>query len=256
MAKAKTSKECPEEIKKEKHRVKLTLEEPMLGTVPKNKEVYKAHILTKIPEGEKLPDQIEEVDSIEELEERGWTGFHMSDGKPFIFNYMTKGQLKASADALRDQSGVAALESKVTKYVAVHPRKIFFDMSEALDDAALRECLPPVTFPDEAMRKIGATMPYLERPLRAKTMQGPRVTLVRSDVIPPGATLTFDLTIIKNKWLNEKVVRYLFQYGEFCGLGQWRTADFGKFSFEMEKIEDNFSAEEAAEALQEAHENK
>jgi hypothetical protein len=237
MPPAKTSKNCPDEIQLQDFKAVITLGEPMLGTVPKNREVFKAHILTKIPDDEKTPEQQQEVESVQNLEERGSTGFMMDrDGKPFIFNYMVKGCLKAAADALRDQSGVAALESKVTKYVVVGPRRLNFDLDEAMNDEELSYYLPGVVFPDEEMKKAGQLLPYFERPLRAKTMQGPRVTLVRSDVIPPGAKLHVDLKIIKNKWLDEKVLRFLLQYGLFHGLGQWRTGDFGKFDYELEKV--------------------
>lgn len=237
MVAAKTSANCPDEIQMENFDCKITLGEAMLGTVPKNREVFKAHILTKIPDDERTPEQQEEVDSVQNIEERGSTGFmHDREGKPFILSYMIRGCLKAAADALRDQSNVAALESKVTKYVMIGPRRLHFDLDDAMGEEELAEYLPGVVFPDEAMRKSGMLLPYFERPLRAKTMQGPRVTLVRSDVIPPGARLHCNIKILKNKWLDEKVLRFLFQYGLFHGLGQWRTGDFGKFSYELEKI--------------------
>jgi len=75
--------------------VKLTLIEPMLGTIPKNKEIYAKYIADKTTEINKL----EEVETVTEVEESGWTGFHSDEEGIFIYNYMLKGFLKEAANA-------------------------------------------------------------------------------------------------------------------------------------------------------------
>ena len=66
-----------------KMKVKLTLTEPQLGTVPKSKEVYRAWILQRLREDlekgvitkeEFAKREKEEVETVAETEEKGWTG--------------------------------------------------------------------------------------------------------------------------------------------------------------------------------------
>lgn len=189
-----------------KFKVRIELLEPMLGTVPKNKEVYAKYIATKAPDGEGA----DEVESVVDIEEKGWTGFHHSkNGKPFIYNYMIKGFLKSAGNTLKDQLKIKALKSKIDNFVFVGPREI---------------ALPDIE-PEP-----------LERPLRAMTAQGPRVSLARSDVIAAGTVLECEITLLKHGEIKEKTLRSLFEYGQFKGLGQWRNADYGRFNFIMEEI--------------------
>jgi hypothetical protein len=88
-----------------RYEVVLDLTEPVLGTVPKNKEIYKTYVQKQITEavaagavganGTKLyQEQLdEEVELVSELEEKGWTGFHEIDGRPFVFDFYLKGHL-------------------------------------------------------------------------------------------------------------------------------------------------------------------
>jgi len=75
----------------------------------------------------------------------------------------------------------------------------------------------------------------LERPLRAMTMQGPRVTLARSDMIEAGATIDATIRVIGHKEVNEELLYELLGYGEFKGLGQFRNGSYGSFTFEVSK---------------------
>jgi hypothetical protein len=65
------------------------------------------------------------------------------------------------------------------------------------------------------------------------TAQGPRVTLVRSDVVEAGATLQFELHVLPLKDFSEDTIRELFSYGEYQGLGQFRNGSFGRFTAEI-----------------------
>ncbi len=65
------------------------------------------------------------------------------------------------------------------------------------------------------------------------TMQGPRVTLVRSDYIDAGTEFTAMIRIIQNKEVTDTVIRELLEYGQLRGLGQFRNGSYGQFNFEM-----------------------
>lgn len=80
----------------------------------------------------------------------------------------------------------------------------------------------------------GNGMGVLERPLRAQTAQGERVTLARSDTCPVGTTMEFTIEIIGG--LDEKTLREWLDYGKRRGLGQWRNGGYGSFTYEMEEV--------------------
>lgn len=186
------------EIESEVKEVKIKMLDDFLGTCPKNEEVYKEFIVSKGPEVEQ-----DEAEAMKGLEEKGWTGF-MSDEKGlFIFNYMIKGFIKNAANVLKENADVKAFRSKIDDYLFVTPRKIYLGKEK----------------PDGV----------LERPLRAMTAKGPRVSLARSDYISAGLELSFTVEVIKNKAFEIDDVMSLFKYGKYIGLGQWRNGGYGPF---------------------------
>ena len=69
-----------------------------------------------------------------------------------------------------------------------------------------------------------------QRPLRAQTAQGERVSLASSDEIPAGATLTFDILCLDENHV--PAVKEWLDYGALRGLGQWRNSGKGRFTWE------------------------
>lgn len=183
--------------------IKTTTE--LLGTVPKDPEVYASWIETKKP----IEIQENESENVEKIEEKGWTGFMKDDNGLFIYEYMIKGFLKTAGDVVKTDLGIKGIASKIDKYVFVTPRRIYFHQEE----------------PDG----------FIERPLRGKTPKGPRVTLVRSDFINIGKKIEFDLKIFKNpptnqsKAITQSVIEVILKYGEWSGLGQFRNGGYGRF---------------------------
>lgn len=88
---------------------------------------------------------------------------------------------------------------------------------------------------------------YLQRSIRAMTAQGPRVSLVKSEVVPAGASLTFTLNVLagspllkhvdytktEEKTFPDAPLKHIFDYGQMTGLGQWRNSGYGMFTYEM-----------------------
>lgn len=194
------------------YHVKLTFTEEILGTIPKDPEVYAGYIADKAA----LNDEqlAEELATVERIEEKGWTGFHTLDGKPILYDYVIKGFLKDACGMLRRADDTRSVKLKAYKKVIdglifVSPRRIALTLPEG--------------------GKIGV----LERPLRAQTAQGERVALARSDTCPIGTVIEFDITVLGS--VPEKLLREWLDYGQYRGLGQWRNASYGRFVYEMAK---------------------
>ena len=172
----------------------------MLGTVAKDPDVYKTYIESKKPEALNGED---EYLTVEKVEEKGWTGFHKDESGLFIFEYMIKGFLKHAGNILKEVAKIKALRSKIDDYVFIQPRRIYLGQDK----------------PDG----------FIERPLRAMTMQGPRVTLARSDYIGAGKKIVFQITLLPHKEISWEVIDKLLAYGELAGLGQFRNGGYGRF---------------------------
>jgi hypothetical protein len=186
------------------YKAQLELIEPMLGTVPKNPDVYAAYVASKAPSPQVAQEEVDLERLREDVEESGWTGFHQDEsGRIFIYNYMILGFLKEAGNILKTQLGIANLRSKVDQFVYVQPRRIYLGVTE----------------PDGV----------LERPLRAMTMQGPRVTVTRSDYVNAGTRIECEIHVLRNKEIGGAVIAELLKFGEFKGLGQWRNGSYGRF---------------------------
>ncbi len=181
--------------------IAIELTTDMLGTVPKNREVYTSYIESKRPDdGANEP----EAETVDEIEEKGWTGFHADEHGLFIYDYFLKGFIKNAGNVMKDELGIKALRSKLTDYVFITPRRVY--LGKASPDGVV------------------------ERPLRAQTMQGPRVTLARSDMVRAGTSIVFSLTILPNPHkIDIALIERLLEYGQYQGLGQFRNGGYGRF---------------------------
>lgn len=194
-------------MKIEKLDLKLVLTEPQLGTVPKDPSVYATYIADKTTEAKKA-EEVETVpEDVDKTEARGWTGFHSDEKGLFIYDYMILGFLKNSGNVLKDQLAIKNLRSKIDSYVFCFPRRIHFKRDGK-----------NILKPDDV----------IERPLRAQTMQGPRVTLVRSDCVFAGAMLEFQLQVLDGP-VSVKKIKEMLEYGKMKGLGQFRNGSYGRF---------------------------
>lgn len=186
------------------YKLKIKLVTPMLGTIPMNKEVYSKFVAVKAVE-KGLQD--EEVETVQEIEEKGWTGFHQDENGLFVYDYLVKGFLKEAANVLKDNIGIKNARAKLDSYVFVSPRRIYLGKEK----------------PDGV----------LERPLRAMTMQGPRVSLAKSDLVNEGTEIVVEITNLNEALFPKKKLCELLDYGAFKGLGQFRNGGYGKFEYEF-----------------------
>lgn len=184
-------------------KLKITLTEPMLGTIPKDKELYTRFIASNLEASKKE----EETSTIQELEEKGFTGFHTDEKGLFIYDYLFKGFLKEAANVLKDELKIKNARSKLDNYVFVFPRRIHLNKKE----------------PDGV----------LERSLRVMTMQGPRTCLARSEMVNEGLSFNIEIKLLPNKDVKLEHISQLLDYGELKGLGQFRNGSYGRFKYEL-----------------------
>lgn len=190
-------------------KVRIKFTQPILGSMPADEELYTKFIASKAP-AEWLVD--EEVENIPEVDyDKGVTVFPQDKQGIFLYNYHIKGFFKHAGNVLKDQLKIKNLRSKLDDYLFILERKIYLIRDGKIIQEEDR---------------------ILERPLRAKTMQGERVALASSEVIDPPAEAIFTVQLLEHKEVKMDTIKELLDYGRFMGIGQWRNASFGSFEWE------------------------
>lgn len=196
-------------------KVRLTLTEEMLGTKAANANVFADFIASKAPDGDKRK---EELETAEHREESGTTVFHQQNGQVGIWDYQIKGFFKDAcgacnrfdSDARDGLEKLSAYKTKIDGCIFIEPRFIPIQIAEG--------------------QEIG----ICERPLRADTAQGPRVSVCRSETVPAGSTIEIDIKIMSKELKN--YVELWLNYGAMRGLGQWRNSGKGRFTWEKLEV--------------------
>lgn len=189
--------------------IKLTFTEPLLGTSPANEDIYRDFVGSKAPDAASVEDEVAALGA-DAVAEKGMTVFpRTEDGKPFLYDYQVKGFFKDTCGGLRkvkgsESSGIKAFKKEIDKLIFPQPRQIPIDF-----EGKMQKC---------------------ERPLRASTAQGERISLACSEQIPAGATCQFDVVLLNDG--HEKALREWLDYGCLSGIGQWRNSGMGRFTWE------------------------
>jgi len=188
-------------------KVKITLEEEMLGSSPSNPDIHDRYIASLAPDALKRSEEVAAM-GVESVVEDGMTIFPKQDGKPFIWDYQIKGFFKDSCGSLRKVTGsesekIKAFKKEIDGLIFVKERRI------------------PIVFTGK--------MAECQRPLRAETPQGPRVAIASSETVPAGSTIEFTIQMMRDY---RKVVTEWLDYGALRGLGQWRNSGKGRFTWE------------------------
>ncbi len=199
-------------------KVKITLNEEMLGMSPSNKDIYREFIASKAPDAKKLEEEVAEF-GVDAVEESKITVFPKDEnGNPFIWDYQLKGFFKDTCKML-SKAGKAGYEggkacAKIKAY------------KQAIDGLLF---IAPRKIPINMNGEIG----YCVRPLRASTPQGERVSISKSETVPDGSTIEFDIFLLDESL--EGMVTECLNYGSMRGLGQWRNSGKGVFTWENQK---------------------
>lgn len=193
-----------------KYHAELKFTEPLLGVVPKNPEVYAAWVAIK------AAAQSDEV-SPDVTEEHSWTGFPCDEEGLFLWDYQVKGYFKEAASVSPKALGKVKkdgsfwsgrmVRSWLDKCLFILPRRIYLGVKEPAG--------------------------CIERPLRASTLQGDRIALARSDYVAADTTIEFDIVTLVDSRITEKALREWLDYGEFFGIGQFRTGGWGRFVYTL-----------------------
>lgn len=189
--------------------VRLTFDEPLLGTSPANSEIYREFIGSKAPDAASVEDEVASLGA-DAVAEKGMTVFpRLEDGTPFLWDYQIKGFFKDACGVLRKVPGkrsskIKAYKKEIDGLIFPQPRKIPLALS-----GPIREC---------------------QRPLRAQTAQGERVSLAMSEEVPEGSAVEFDVVCLDDGQADN--VREWLDYGALRGIGQWRNSGKGRFTWE------------------------
>lgn len=134
-----------------------------------------------------------------------------------------------SPDAATIEDEVAALgaDAVADKGMTVFPRNENGKLS------AYKKVIDGLIFPQPRMIpiKVNGKIGDCQRPLRAQTAQGERVSLANSEEIPAGSTCEFEI-LLMDESLENAVLEWL-DYGVLRGIGQWRNSGKGRFTFDI-----------------------
>lgn len=192
--------------------VEVIFFEEVLGGSSSDPDIYDRFIASKAPDAPSRNQEITaliESEGIEEAQERSMTVFPRDeDGNPIMWDYQVRGFFKDACGALRNipsykSSKVKAYKKMIDNRIFVLPRKVQF--------------------------KMYGDMGVCQRPLRASTAQGERVTLASSETIPAGSRIKFTVRCLLDS--DMELVKEWLDYGQLKGMGQWRNSGKGRFEW-------------------------
>ena len=205
----------------DKMRVRLTLIDEMLGTAPGNEKIFEDYIASNAPDAPSRKEEIAAI-GVAATIEKGMTVFPRDEeGNPILWNYQIKGFFKSACKALKKFPETRS--AKIKAYKQIIDLNIFV-FADATDPAGR---MIKIHLPE------GGVMGNCQRPLRAQTMQGERVTLANSETVPKGSYVEFDIVTPGTGSLDKALIEEWLEYGMFNGLNQWRNAGKGAFSYEV-----------------------
>lgn len=190
-------------------KIRMYFQEEVLGTASANKNLHEEYIASKAPDAKTKEQEVEAL-GVEAVVEKAMTIFPRNEeGDPILWDYQIKGFFKDTCSSLRKVTGT--LSSKEKAFKKTIDGLIF-----------VKERQIPFQFDGEVGR--------CERPLRAQTPQGERVSIANSETIPAGASI--ELTVLCMRDGDIPLVKEWLDYGAYRGIGQWRNSGKGRFSWE------------------------
>lgn len=190
-------------------KVRLTFIDDILGGNPGDEDIYRTYIGSKAPDPTKVEDEVAAL-GVEGVVEKGKTIFKkFADGTPFLAGYHIKGFFKAAAQAMKKVPGSKSAKLKAFKKEIDTLIFIAEDQIPFIDWGMMDEC---------------------QRPLRASTPMGERVSIAISESIAAGAQVEFTIQCLIDDYV--EYVREWLDYGKFNGIGQWRNSGKGRFVWE------------------------
>lgn len=197
-------------------KVKLTFTEPLLGTLPGNKELAEDFVVAKHPKG-MSKEEMDALADVPEVLQKSSTFFSRNTAKePILWDYQIKGFFKSACAALIHTG----------KWTKEHLKK--YRLTEYLYKKTIDELV--FVYPRQIPITLTGKLSFIERPLRAQTMKGERIALARSESAPAQSSI-----IIEIQWDNENLKDWVIEWlnrGKRIGLGQWRNGSYGRFTWQ------------------------
>jgi len=183
--------------------------EELLGTCASDPAIHDEYIGSLAPDAPSREEEVAAIGVEAEIEKSKTIFPRLPNGQPFVWDYQIKGFLKEAARAMARVSGSETAKTKayikiLTDCVFVYPRKIPLNYDGA-EDGLVGSC---------------------QRPLRAQTAQGERVTLANSETVPAGAWFDFQIKLYDEKYGD--LVLELLPYAADKGFMQWRNSGKGR----------------------------
>lgn len=205
----------------ETRRIKITLTDEMLGTNPRP-DIHEKFISANAPNAESRGEELEHL-PVDEMIKNEMTVFYRdNDGLPAMACYHMYGFFKSACGFLRKVKNTRSEKLKAYKKAIDGLIKVY----PSSDDLTGR--FITLHIPDGG--KIGSC----QRPLRAQTMQGERVALANSETVPAGTWFECDIVAFDDSLWN--TIEEWLDYGQFNGLGQWRSSGKGSFVWEYKEV--------------------
>ena len=201
-----------------KLKIKITFEEPVLGTSPRNEELFTDYVASKAPDVKSMEEEIEAMGAAA-VAEKGMTIFpRNAEGQPILWDYQVKGFFKDSCQMLAKLGGSGKDKKPVNESSKIKAYK------KVIDGLIF-------VFPRQIVLNYPGEIGICQRPLRAQTMQGERVALTMSEELPAGTTAELEIMCMDDA--HEAAVREWLDYGALRGIGQWRNSGKGRFSWKV-----------------------
>ena len=163
-----------------KIKVRITFTEAVLGTWPSNQNIAREFIASKSPDANTIEDEVTALGA-DAVADKGMTVFPRNEnGEPILYDYQIKGFFKDSCGMLGRIGG----KTETGKKKAVN---------ESGKLTAYKKVIDGLIFVQPRMIPIhvNGEITECQRPLRAQTAQGERVSLANSEQIPAGSTCEF-----------------------------------------------------------------
>lgn len=239
--------------------VEIELLEPALGTTPGDENLLDSFIAKNAPDAASRQEEIEALGETEVAKKqttvfmKGYfvpseNGEQLRDPldrysgtvpfdketavyTPFIWNYQLRGMFKDSCGLLAkakygESAGMSAFKKRIDGNIMVYPRRVALQLPESYLDNDYQEvpCDPK-------------NLRIVQRPLRASTPQGERVSIASSEEVPAGTRLKFVIEYL-NPDDRDAIIEWL-NYGSIHGIGAWRNS--GRGTFRWRELNPDFS---------------
>lgn len=206
--------------------IMITFTEPILGTANNNENIHREFIASKAPDAISREEEVAAL-GVEGVEEKSMTVFSRNkDGQPIIWNYQIKGFFKEVCGSLQ-RSAKGEFYAKESCKIKAYKKVIDCNIEPA-GDKCMNRMIPIVIAQNTEIDDF-------QRPLRAQTAQGERIALANSERISERATAEF-YVVTPDAYVG--AIYEWLECGYMHGLGQWRNAGHGRFTYEVLEVED------------------